>query len=139
MQAASKRPIRVLMSKLGMDGHDRGLLVVTLALRDAGMEVIYIGTNRSVDEIAQVAVQEGVDIVGVSSLSDAHRRLAPRLVQRLKDKGMGHVPVVLGGLILDEDIPALKEAGIAEVFTEGVKLDDMVTYFEKVAAAGRTR
>jgi len=139
MQAARKRPIRVLMSKLGMDGHDRGLLVVTLALRDAGMEVIYLGTNRSVDEIAQVALQESVDIVGVSSLSDAHRRLAPKLVQRLKDKGMGHVPVVLGGLILDEDIPAMKEVGITEVFTEGVKLDEMVKYFEQVAATGRNR
>ena len=127
----ARKKIKVIVSKLGIDGHDRGMLVVSRALRDAGMEVIYLGTNNTIEEIVRVSVQEDVDVVGVNCYGDAHLVLAPKLVQRLKEQGLGHVPVILGGLVLDEDIPMMKEAGISEVFGESSKLDDIVKYIEE--------
>lgn len=120
------RKFRVLLSKLGLDGHERGVIVVALALRDAGMEVIYLGKHNTVEQIAQSAIQEDVDILGLSSLADAHRTLAPRVVKLLREMGRKDIPVILGGFIQPEDIPMLKQAGIAEVFGIGSRLEDIV-------------
>jgi methylmalonyl-CoA mutase C-terminal domain/subunit len=125
-----KRKPRVLLAKPGLDGHDRGILIVAMALRDAGMEVIYLGRHRTPEEIAQAAIQEDVDVVGLSSLSDAHRTLAPRVVKCLRQKGARDILVILGGFVQPEDIPSLKEAGIAEVFGIGTKLDSIVHFIQ---------
>ena len=123
--------IKVLMAKAGLDGHDRGVLMVCLALRDAGMEVIYTGRHQTPEAIADTAVQEDVDIVGLSSLADAHRTLAPRLVNELRKRERGDKPVILGGFIQPEDIPELKRQGITEVFGLDVKLNEIVDYIRK--------
>ena len=121
-----KRKPRVLLSKLGLDGHERGIIVVALALRDAGMEVIYLGKHNSAERIVNSAVEEDVDIVGLSSLADAHRTLAPKVVKLLRERGCNDIPVILGGFIQPEDIPMLKQAGIAEVFGIGSRLESIV-------------
>jgi methylmalonyl-CoA mutase C-terminal domain/subunit len=121
-----KRKPRVLLSKLGLDGHERGIIVVALALRDAGMEVIYLGKHNSAETIVKSAVEEDVDIVGLSSLADAHRTLAPKVVKLLRERGCNDIPVILGGFIQPEDIPMLKQAGIAEVFGIGSRLESIV-------------
>lgn len=121
--------IRVLLAKLGLDGHDRGILVVAMALRENGMEVIYLGRHRTPEQIVEAAMHEYVNVVGLSSLADAHRTLAPKVARLLKEKGMGDVLLVLGGFIQPEDIPFLKENGVAEVFGIGTKLDAIVDYF----------
>src|SRR6476619_2844241 len=113
----SDRPIRVLIAKPGLDGHDRGALVVAKALRDAGMEVIYSGLRQTPQQIVATAIQEDVDVVGLSSLSGAHMHLFPEVVRLLKEQGVDDVLVVGGGVIPDDDIPLLQEAGISEVFT----------------------
>lgn len=125
------RPIRVLLTKLGLDSHDRGVIVVAMALRDAGMEVIYLGRRRTPEEIVSAAVQESVDVVGLSSLADAHNVLAPRVIKLLKERGAGMELVILGGFIQREDIPHLKEVGIAEVFGPGTKIQDIVRFIEE--------
>jgi methylmalonyl-CoA mutase C-terminal domain/subunit len=125
-----KRKIRVLISKIGLDGHDRGVVNVAYALRDAGMEVVYLGRHLFPDEIAQIAVQEAVDIVGISSLADAHMTLVPSLVENLKKRG-SDIPVILGGFIQPEDIPQLKEKGVAEIFGIGTRLDRITEYIEE--------
>lgn len=112
-------PIRVLVAKPGLDGHDRGAKVIARALRDAGMEVIYTGLRQTPEQIAEAAVQEDVDVIGLSCLSGAHNHLFPRVVELLKEKGAGDILVIGGGVIPDEDIPGLKEAGIKEIFTPG--------------------
>lgn len=126
-----KKRIRVLVSKIGLDGHDRGVINVAYALRDAGMEIIYLGRHVFPEQIASVAVQEDADVVAISSLADAHMTLVPRLIESLKNKGTD-VPIVLGGFIQPEDIPYLKEKGVAEVFGIGSRLDDIVKYFENL-------
>lgn len=123
-----KRKISVLLSKLGLDGHERGVIVVLYALRDAGMEVIYLGRHQTPEQIVRAAIDEDVDIVGLSSLADAHRSLAPKVVKLLKEQGVNDIPVILGGFIQPEDIPMLKEAGIAEVFGIGSRLENIVEY-----------
>ena len=123
--------IKVLIAKLRLDSHDRGVTVVATALRDAGMEVIYLGRHVTVDQIVHTAIQEDVDVVGLSSLSDAHSVLAPRVVERLKEAGMKETCVILGGFIQPEDTPGLKEAGIAEVFPSGTRLDDIVKFIRE--------
>ena len=128
-----KRKLRVLLSKLGLDGHERGIIVVALALKDAGMEVIYLGKHNTVEQIVQSAIQEDVDIVGLSSLADAHRSLAPTVVKLLRERGGKDIPVVLGGFIQPEDIPKLKQAGIAEVFGIGSRLENIVKYVRNTA------
>ena len=122
---------RVLLSKLGLDGHDRGIMVVASALKDAGMEVIYLGLHNSVEQIVQSAIQEDVDVIGLSSLADAHIVLAPRVVKSLKKAGKD-AKVILGGFIQPEDTPLLKQAGIAEVFETGSKLADIVKFIENL-------
>ena len=111
-----EKRIRVLIAKPGLDGHDRGAKIIARALRDAGMEVIYTGLRQTPEMIASAALQEDVDVIGLSILSGAHNTLAPKLMRLLKEKGMTDVTVLLGGTIPDADIPALKGAGIAGIF-----------------------
>jgi methylmalonyl-CoA mutase C-terminal domain/subunit len=134
---AIPRPIRVLIAKPGLDGHDRGALVVARALRDAGMEVVYTGLRQTPAQVAQAAVQEDVDVVGLSSLSGAHRTLFPAVVAALRDAGAGDVLVIGGGVIPAEDIPALEAAGIAAVFTPGTPTADIVAFLQREVGARR--
>ena len=114
-----ERKIRVLVAKPGLDGHDRGAKVVARALRDAGMEVIYTGLRQTPEMIAEAALQEDVDVVGLSILSGAHMALAPRVIELLRQNGQSHVLVYVGGIIPEEDIPALKKAGVHAVYGPG--------------------
>lgn len=122
------KKIRVLIAKPGLDGHDRGAKVIARALRDAGMEVIYTGLRQTPDMIAEAALQEDVDAVGLSILSGAHMTLLPRIVQTLRDKGLTDVRVFAGGIIPDEDIEPLKQAGVAGVFGPGTNTDRVVEF-----------
>jgi methylmalonyl-CoA mutase C-terminal domain/subunit len=122
------RPLRILIAKPGLDGHDRGAKVIARALRDAGMEVIYTGLRQTPEMIAAAAVQEDVDAVGLSILSGAHNTLLPRVVALLREYGLGDVPVFAGGIIPEEDIPGLKAAGIAAVFGPGTPLSEIVQF-----------
>lgn len=124
----TKRKIRVLATKPGLDGHDRGIKVIANALMDAGMEVIYTGLRQSPEQIVETSIQEDVDVIALSILSGAHDFLFPRIMELLKKKGVDDVLVIGGGIIPDEDIPSLKEIGIAEVFGPGTYTDDIVTY-----------
>lgn len=121
-----ERKIRVLVAKPGLDGHDRGAKVVARALRDAGMEVIYTGLRQTPEMIAESALQEDVDAVGLSILSGAHMALAPRIIELLQANGQDQVKVFIGGIIPDEDAPRLKEMGVAGVYGPGTLTDDIV-------------
>ncbi|HFB52489.1 MAG TPA: cobalamin B12-binding domain-containing protein [Anaerolineae bacterium] len=123
-----ERKIRVLVAKPGLDGHDRGAKVVARALRDAGMEVIYTGLRQTPEMIVESALQEDVDVVGLSILSGAHMALLPIIAQRLKEADMEHVLIVAGGIIPDEDIEKLKEAGIDAVFNPGTPTQEIVDF-----------
>lgn len=122
------KKIRVLIAKPGLDGHDRGIKVVSRGLRDAGMEVIYLGLRLTPEQIAESAIQEDVDVVGLDCLSGAHMSLFPRTLNLLKEKGGADMLVVAGGIIPEKDVPALKEAGIAEIFGPGTPIDDIVNF-----------
>jgi len=125
------RPIRVLLAKPGLDGHDRGAKVLTRAFRDAGMEVIYTGLRQTPEMIAAAAVQEDVDVVAMSILSGAHMHLLPRVVQLLREEGVyDDMLVIGGGVIPAEDIPLLKEAGIREIFTPGTTTTETIEYIQ---------
>ena len=126
---AEKR-IRVLVAKPGLDGHDRGAKVVARALRDAGFEVIYTGLRQTPEQIVAAAEQEDVNVVALSLLSGAHNTLFPKIVEMLKEKGMGDVLVVGGGVIPDADIPGLKDAGVAAVFTPGTPTGDVSEFIK---------
>jgi methylmalonyl-CoA mutase C-terminal domain/subunit len=119
------RPIRVLVAKPGLDGHDRGAKVVARALRDAGMEVIYTGIRQTPEMIAEAALQEDVDVVGLSIHSGAHLALFPRIMEALRVRGMGDVVVFAGGIIPEADIPAVRQLGIAAVFGPGASLEEI--------------
>lgn len=123
--------IRVLIAKPGLDGHDRGAKVVARALRDAGMEVIYTGLRQTPEMIAAAALQEDVDVVGISILSGAHRTLCPRIVQLLHENGMDDCLITVGGIIPQEDIPFLKEQGISEVFLPGSSTVEMIKFLRE--------
>jgi methylmalonyl-CoA mutase C-terminal domain/subunit len=125
MEVEMKRSTRILITRLGMDAHWRGSIVVARALRDAGMEVVYIG-NQMPENIVETALQEDVDIIGLSTLSGNHMELAPEVVKLLKEKGMGDTPVVLGGTVPPADISKLKEAGLREVFGPGTPLEEIL-------------
>ncbi len=127
------KKIRVLIAKPGLDGHDRGAKVVARALRDAGMEVIYTGLHQTPEMIVEAAIQEDVDVVGLSCLSGAHMTLFPRVVELLREKGAGDILVTAGGIIPDEDIPKLKEAGIAATFGPGTSLEEIIEFHKKNA------
>ncbi len=122
----TEKKIRVLVAKPGLDGHDRGAKVVARALRDAGMEVIYTGLRQTPEMIAEAALQEDVDMVGLSILSGAHMALTPRVMDLLKSNGQAHVKVFIGGIIPDEDMQRLKEMGVAGVFGPGASTEDIV-------------
>lgn len=125
------RKIRVLIAKPGLDGHDRGAKVIARALRDAGMEVIYTGIRQTPEQIANAAIQEGVDIVGLSCLSGAHNSLFPKVVQILKEKGAEDILVFGGGIIPVDDIPGLKQAGIREIFPPGTSTEEIIKYIKE--------
>lgn len=122
----SKHKIRVLVAKPGLDGHDRGAKVVARALRDAGMEVIYTGIRQTAEMIVEVALQEDVDVIGLSSLSGAHMELFKEVMERLGEKGMENVLVVAGGIIPEEDIPSLNDIGVRAVFGPGTSTAEIV-------------
>jgi methylmalonyl-CoA mutase C-terminal domain/subunit len=124
-------PIRVLIAKLGLDGHDRGAMVVARALRDAGMEVIYTGLRQTPEMVAEAALQEDVDVVGLSILSGAHMVLLPRTVDLLRERGLHDVLIIAGGIIPDEDAPALKEHGVDAVFGPGSSTRDIVDFIRE--------
>ena len=123
-----ERKIRVLIAKPGLDGHDRGAKVVARALRDAGMEVIYTGLRQTPEHIATAALQEDVDAIGISILSGAHNPIVPRICELLRAQGLEDVLLVVGGIIPDEDIPGLKQAGVAEVFQPGATTQEIVEF-----------
>ena len=125
----SKRKYRVLIAKPGLDGHDRGAKIIARALRDNEFEVIYTGIRQTPEEIASAAIQEDVAALGLSSLSGAHMQLFPAVMETLKKAGGGDIKVLGGGIIPDEDIPLLKEAGITSVFTPGASLQEIVEAF----------
>lgn len=131
---ALKRPIRVLVAKPGLDGHDRGAKVVAAALRDAGMEVIYTGLHQTPEMIAQAAIQEDVDVVGLSILSGAHLTLFPRVRRLLDNAGRDDILVTGGGIIPPEDMEALQKQGIGKLFGPGTPTSELVKYIEEWAA-----
>jgi len=128
----SQKRIKVLVSKLGLDGHDRGAKVVARALKDAGMEVVYTGLRQTPEQIVKTAIQEDVDVIGVSILSGAHLELIPLLIKEMKEKGLNDIVLVVGGVIPPQDVPKLKEMGVDEVFLPGASLKEIA---EKIARA----
>ena len=128
-----EKRIRVLVAKPGLDGHDRGAKILALGLRDEGMETIYTGLRQTPEKIVQAAVQEDVDVVGLSCLSGAHKYLFPRVVELLKEKRMEDVLVIGGGIIPEEDIPFLKEKGVTEIFGPGTLIKEIADYIRQNA------
>ncbi len=125
---SERAKLRLLVGKVGLDGHDRGAKIIARAFRDAGFEVIYTGLHQSAEMVVNTAIQEDVDAVSLSILSGAHNHLFPRVIQLLREKGAGDIQVFGGGIIPDEDILALKEAGVLEVFTPGASIEDILTW-----------
>jgi methylmalonyl-CoA mutase C-terminal domain/subunit len=124
----AEEKIRVLLAKPGLDGHDRGVKVIARALRDAGMEVIYTGLRQTPEQITNAALQEDVQIVGLSILSGAHMTIFPRVIELMREKGMDDVILFGGGIIPDDDIPKLKELGVGEIFLPGTTTEEIVKY-----------
>ena len=122
------KKIRVLVAKAGMDGHDKGAILVATTLRDAGMETIYTGLRRTVEQIIVTAIQENVDVIGLSILSGAHLSVAQKILKRMKEEGIDDKLFVVGGVIPDEDIPKMKEMGVAAVFTQSSSFEEMVDF-----------
>jgi methylmalonyl-CoA mutase C-terminal domain/subunit len=130
------RKVRVVIAKPGLDGHDRGAKVIARALRDAGMEVIYMGLRQTPEQIVAAALQEDADVIGLSILSGAHNHICPEVLRRLREQGLDDVQVVVGGIIPDRDAQALKEMGIAAVFLPGTPMREIVEF---VGSQGRNR
>ncbi len=137
--ADGQAPIRVLVAKVGLDGHDRGVKVVARALRDAGMEVIYTGLHRTPEQVVTTAVQEDVDAIGVSLLSGAHMTLMPRLLDLMREQGVGDRPLIGGGVMPDEDVAALKGLGVAEILGQDTPPATIVETVERVVRAHQAR
>ncbi|HOC46962.1 MAG: cobalamin B12-binding domain-containing protein [Syntrophorhabdaceae bacterium] len=125
------RPIKVLVAKPGLDGHDRGAKVVAHALKEAGMEVIYTGLHKTVDQIIRIAVQEDVDVIGLSIMSGAHIPITEKLIKRAKEEGIDDKMVVVGGVIPNRDIPKLKELGVEGVFPGGTPFSEITTFIKE--------
>jgi methylmalonyl-CoA mutase C-terminal domain/subunit len=132
-----EKKTRVLVAKPGLDSHDRGAKIIARAFRDAGMEVIYTGLRQTPEQIVETALQEDVNIVGLSILSGAHMTLFPRIMDLMKEKGLEDVIVIAGGIIPPEDIPALKKIGIKEIFGPGASLEKIVNYIKGCVEKGR--
>ena len=130
------RPIRVVIAKPGLDGHDRGAKVIARALRDAGMEVIYTGLRQTPEQIVEVVLQEDADVIGLSILSGAHNHICPRLVSLLREKGLEDVLVVVGGIIPDADVQRLEELGIGGVFQPGTPMQKISSFIESRVRPG---
>ncbi len=126
-----KRKIRVMVAKPGLDGHDRGARIIARAFRDAGFEVVYTGLHQTPEEIVEAAIQEDVDMIGLSSLAGAHRYLFPRTVELLRERKADDIVVCGGGIVPDDDLEMLKKSGIKEIFTPGATLEDIVTWVEE--------
>jgi methylmalonyl-CoA mutase, C-terminal domain len=131
-----EKPIRIMVAKPGLDGHDRGAKVVALALRDAGMEVLYTGLHQTVDQIVQTALQEAVDVIGLSIMSGAHLPICERLVARMKEKQMEGIRVVVGGVIPKRDIPLLRQMGIEGIFPGGTPFDESIRWIKENVRPG---
>jgi methylmalonyl-CoA mutase C-terminal domain/subunit len=131
--------IRVLIAKPGLDGHDRGAKIVARALSEAGMEVIYTGIRQTVEQIVTAAVQEDVDVIGLSSLAGAHDTLFPQIIDMLRKKGKGDILVLGGGTVPPADAKRLREYGIAEIFGPGTKTQDIIAFVKKTAKSSRVR
>ena len=136
MRTSLNRTLRVVIAKPGLDGHDRGAKVIARALRDAGMEVIYMGLRQTPEQIVSAALQEDADAIGLSILSGAHNHIVPRLMTLLKEKGLDDVLVVIGGIIPDVDIPALKALGVKGIFLPGTPMQGIIDF---IRANARTR
>lgn len=130
-----QRAIRILIAKPGLDGHDRGAKVIARALRDAGMEVIYTGLRQTPEMIAEAALQEDVDLVGLSILSGAHNTLVPRIREVMNSRGLEDVPLILGGIIPDDDKPEMEKHGVAGIFGPGSSTEDIATHIRGILAA----
>jgi methylmalonyl-CoA mutase cobalamin-binding domain/chain len=129
--AVRSQPLRILVAKPGLDGHDRGAKIIARALRDAGMEVIYTGLHQTPEQIVATVIQEDADAVGLSILSGAHMTLVPRVMELLREQGAEDVVVTVGGTIPADDVPELKELGVAEVFTPGASTDEIVEFVRR--------
>ncbi|MFO7952078.1 MAG: cobalamin B12-binding domain-containing protein [Bacillota bacterium] len=127
----SDKPLRVLVGKIGLDGHDRGAKVIAQALRDAGMEVIYTGLRQTPEQIVETALQEDVQVIGLSILSGAHMQLLPPVLEMLREQESHDIMVIVGGIIPKEDIAYLKERGVAEVFTPGSSTEDIIKFIRQ--------
>ncbi len=125
------RPIRVLIGKVGLDGHDRGARVIATALKDAGMEVIYTGLRQTPESVVNIALQEDVDVIGISILSGAHMTVLPRILKLMKEKGMDDVLLLAGGIIPDDDARALEEMGVDRIFQPGAPLQQIVDFIKE--------
>jgi len=133
-QAPTRRKIRVLIAKVGLDGHDVGARVVARGLLDAGMEVIYTGLRRTTEEVVRAAIEEDVDWIGVSILSGAHQTLLPKMRQRLDESGASDIRIIAGGIIPQEDIPELQANGVAQVFLSGTSIAEIVNFLIRESA-----
>ncbi|MFN4260323.1 MAG: cobalamin B12-binding domain-containing protein [Gemmataceae bacterium] len=129
-------PLRVVLAKVGLDGHDRGIKVVARALRDAGMEVIYAGLWQTPEAVARTVADEDADWLGLSLLSGAHLVLVPRVLEKLREAGLDHVGVIVGGIIPESDVPKLMDMGVARVFGPGTPLGEIVAFLKERSAAG---
>jgi methylmalonyl-CoA mutase C-terminal domain/subunit len=136
-EPTGQRKIRVVVAKPGLDGHDRGAKIIARALRDAGMEVIYTGLHQTPEQIVETALQEDADAVGLSILSGAHMTLVPKVVELLRDQDAGDIVVVVGGTIPNQDIPELKELGVAEVFTPGAPTQAIIDFIRESVGGSR--
>ena len=135
-QEVDARPAKVLVTRIGLDGHDRGSRIVATFLRDAGMEVVYTGPWQTIANVVNMAMQEDVDVIGISSLAGDHL-LVPKLIHALRDAGLGHVPVLLGGIIPQADAQTLSEAGVARIFHPGATRDEIVNTVASLAREAR--
>jgi methylmalonyl-CoA mutase C-terminal domain/subunit len=129
----TEKKIKVLVGKPGLDGHDRGAKVIALALRDAGMEVVYTGLHQSIEKIVRTAVQEAVDVIGLSIMSGAHLPICKKLLELMDAEGIREIPVAVGGVIPQQDVARLKQMGIQGVFPGGTKFDDIITGIEELS------
>src|SRR4051812_44147150 len=135
MNEQGSRKIRVVVAKPGLDGHDRGAKIIARALRDAGMEVIYTGLHQTPEQIAATVIQEDADAIGLSILSGAHMTLVPKVVKLLREQGVDDVVITVGGTIPADDVPELKQLGVAEVFTPGASTDEIVEFVRSAVGA----